>query len=423
MQQFDLSVRVVGFRVFRLFQVSVGFEVAGHGDARLSTAGPRRRDTICAGAQRPLYYVVDWLPPDFGAVGQYALLFAREIAASGRSVTVVGLTSGPRRNQMERLGTAELEIRRIPAKPYNKTGLVRRLLWSLGANLKLVAEVIRDPHSRNAEVLFTGSPPFMLFFALTVKWLRGAKLIYRITDFYPEVLIAALGRRPWPLVLFEKLTWWFRRKVDSFQALGEDQRRLLVAGGIEPARIQLKRDVPPVLVTGNERPLSKPFELRSCRVLLYSGNYGVAHEVDTVVNGLLKHRQAGGEFGLWLNASGAAPGGIIHQLQKADVPVVHTQPGPLDQLPKLLAAADVHLITLRSEFSGLVLPSKIYACLSSRRPILFVGPKTSDVHFLCSQSGEAYEQVEPGDVFGFELALDRLSNQLNGNVRLRGQLN
>ena len=43
---------------------------------------------------RPLFYVVDWLPPEFGAVGQYAVLFATEIAASGRRVELIGLTSG-----------------------------------------------------------------------------------------------------------------------------------------------------------------------------------------------------------------------------------------------------------------------------------------------------------------------------------------
>jgi hypothetical protein len=28
--------------------------------------------------QQRLVYICDWLPPDFGAVGQYAMLFARE---------------------------------------------------------------------------------------------------------------------------------------------------------------------------------------------------------------------------------------------------------------------------------------------------------------------------------------------------------
>jgi len=33
-----------------------------------------------------LVYICDWLPPDFGAVGQYALQFSREEAARGKSV-------------------------------------------------------------------------------------------------------------------------------------------------------------------------------------------------------------------------------------------------------------------------------------------------------------------------------------------------
>jgi hypothetical protein len=46
--------------------------------------------------------------------------------------------------------------------------------------------------------------------------IRNARLVYRITDFYPEVLIAELGRRQW-LVAIERLTWLLRRKVDAFE--------------------------------------------------------------------------------------------------------------------------------------------------------------------------------------------------------------
>lgn len=361
--------------------------------------------------QRRLFYVVDWLPPDFGAVGQYAMLFGREIAKSGRMVSLIGLTSGVRETRSEIFDTGVLEITRIRAMRYEKSNLINRLLWSLRTNFRLIWEIIRDPRSHNAQILFTGSPPFMLFFAVLAKWLRRARLIYRITDFYPEVLIAALGRRPLPLVLFESLTWWFRKRVDAFQVLGEDQRRLLIAGGISTDRITLKRDVSPISITGNELPVQVPSELASMKVLLYSGNFGVAHETDTVVNGLIRHHQVGGPFGLWLNASGSGVKSIAARLGGARVPFVRTEPGSLEQLPSLLAAADVHLITLRTEFSGLVLPSKIYACLSSGRPILFVGPKSSDVHLLCTEARHpGYEQVEPGDVDGFARALARLAS-------------
>ena len=108
--------------------------------------------------------------------------------------------------------------------------------------------------------------------------------------FLPEVLIAALGKSPLPLRLFEKLTWWFRERVRTFEVLGEDQRHLLLAGGIPPNRIRLKRDISPVQVSDEVKPAQKPRGVGVAKeFFLYSGNYGVAHETETIVQGLIRH--------------------------------------------------------------------------------------------------------------------------------------
>jgi glycosyltransferase involved in cell wall biosynthesis len=360
-----------------------------------------------------LFYVVDWLPPEFGAVGQYGVVFAREMASAGRRVVLVGLTTGSSRSEIERFGSGgTLEISRIAISTYDKTKYASRLLWLLKANFYLIASVTRDPRSRGGEILFTGAPPFILFFAVIAKYIRGARLIYRITDFYPEVIIAELGRKSVPLSIFEWLTWAMRGRLDLFQALGEDQRKLLIAGGIPPHRIVLKRDLCPVPMTGRERPMCPPPALCGHPILLYSGNYSVAHEIETVIEGLIRHRQNGNNsrLGLWLSASGKNVASIEQRLRRANVPVACTKPVALEDLPSLLAAADVHLITLRNQFSGIVLPSKVYACIASGRPILFVGPESSDVHLLCRRGRLInYERVEPGDSDGFAAAIERLA--------------
>ena len=88
------------------------------------------------------------------------------------------------------------------------------------------------------------------------------------------------------------------------------------------------------------------------------------------------------------------------------------RPVPLDQLPGLLLAADAHLITLRDPFVGYVLPSKVYACLESRRDVLYVGSRQSDVHLLCSQAClGGYFQVEVGDVEGLARALEEIADR------------
>jgi hypothetical protein len=249
----------------------------------------------------------------------------------------------------------------------------------------------------------------MLFFAVFLKVLRRVRLIYRITDFYPEVIIAEKGTRPLALRSLAQLTWFLRRRVDAFEALGEDQKQILMRGGIPADRITVKRDRSPVTISVDPHPYPRPPELANRKILLYSGNYGVPHDIDTVVEGLLRHHRAGGaQFGLWLNASGRNADVIADRLNAANVPLARSRPVPLHELASLLAAADVHLITLRPAFSGIVLPSKVYACIASQRPILFVGPESSDVHLLCSQADNlSYARVEPGDPAGFAAALEQ----------------
>jgi hypothetical protein len=357
--------------------------------------------------------VVDWLPPDFGAVGQYGMIFAREIAQSGRRVCLIGLTSATADTRCEIYPRGGLLcIKRIATLRYNKARYLRRLLWTFTTNLRLIWEVIRDPASSGADILFTGAPPFMLFFAFAAKLLRRGRLIYRITDFYPEVIIVALGWRPLTLCLLERFTWLMRRHVDVFEALGEDQRQVLITNGIAHERITLKRDVCPIPISGQELPSPHPPELAGRKVLLYSGNYGVAHEIDTVVEGLtLHHRNGSGRFALWLNASGTNVGVVEMRLRSAGIPVARTVPVPIEQFAGVLVAADAHLITLRVPFACFVLPSKVYGCISSRRPILFIGPRSSDVHLLCTQARlPTYEQIEPGDASAFSAALERLAD-------------
>jgi glycosyltransferase involved in cell wall biosynthesis len=47
-------------------------------------------------------------------------------------------------------------------------------------------------------------------------------------------------------------------------------------------------------------------------------------------------------------------------------------------LPHSLTAPDVHLVTLRPEWEGLVMPSKLYGALAAGRPVVFVGDPEGD---------------------------------------------
>jgi hypothetical protein len=359
--------------------------------------------------RKRLVYICDWLPPDFGAVGQYAVLFAREWATEGWDVTLVGLTSGKTsRKTAEPIGGGSLEVLRIHRRTYQKQKLASRLVWTVASNILLLAAAVRAIRRSDA-VLFTGSPPLMVHFIAPLNLLLRKRLIYRITDFHPECLIAERGNSGPILRLLLRLTQFWRRRVDSFEVLGIDQAQRLEDCGIAAGRIRLKRDPSPVTFTQGQMPLPLPGELRGgSGIILYSGNWGVAHDENTFIEAYTQYSYQS-RYGLkfWLNATGAKADRVEHKLRSRGVPVYRSSLVPLDDLPRLLLAADVHLVTLRNSFVGYVLPSKIHACIESGKRVLFVGSQNSDIHLLASQalSSDRYCRVDVGDVEGLVIAL------------------
>ena len=154
-------------------------------------------------------------------------------------------------------------------------------------------------------ILFTGSPPFLIHLLAPLKLLWKGRLVYRITDFHPECLIAARVRPSRALGLLLALDEFLAPPHLGFEVLGEDQyapsRETGVRRLASPWCATARRSLSPA--ADALEPL--PEALARCCVLLYSGNYGMAHEVDTVAEGYARHRREGtGRVRLWLSAVG-----------------------------------------------------------------------------------------------------------------------
>jgi len=359
--------------------------------------------------ERRLVLFSDSLPPDFGAVGQYALLRAEAFARRGHDVNLFGLTSGVGSVVRAACGAGVLTTTRIPAPGVPRNSLSARLAWTVWTNLRLVCTAWSRLRVADG-ILFTGSPPFLIQFLapLRLLLLKG-RLVYRITDFHPECLIAARERPSKSLELLRRLTNFWRRRVDAFEVLGHDQWRRLRAQGIADERIALVRDVSPIDLSQRPPAAPLPPALQGKVVLLYSGNFGVAHDWTTVAEGYERHHRSGsGRVHLWLNATGAGAEQLSDYLSARQVPFFRSTPVPLSQLPGVLQAADAHLITLKDAFVGLVMPSKVYASLDLRAAVVFVGSAESDVDLLMRGAGLPYRRVSCGDAAGFARALESL---------------
>ncbi len=360
--------------------------------------------------ERRIVIIADWLPPDFGAVGQYMELRARAFAERGHEVTLIGLSSAGDSIRSESLGQGRLTEIRLGARPVPRGSFVARSLWTLWTDLRLLLAGFGRLRSADG-ILFTGSPPFMIHLLAPLRFLWRGKLVYRITDFHPECTIAALPRPSPALAALLAVTNFWRRRVDGFEVLGLDQKRRLQATGIGAERIALVRDGSPVVFGEADTREPIPPDLAGSSVLLYSGNYGVAHEIDTVAEGYARHhREGSGRVRLWLSATGGGADDLARRLTAQGLPFHRSAPVPIERLAGLLRAPTAHLVTLKDPFVGYVMPSKIYACVESGRPVLFVGSADSDVNLLAEAEAAAYWRVACGDVAGFAAALEKVAD-------------
>jgi hypothetical protein len=365
-------------------------------------------------------YICDWLPPDFGAVGQYSLIFARSQATEGRRVVLGGLSSHGHQEVIEACGKGRLRIVKLATRPYEKANFKTRILWTLKTNTRIVIGLWSELWACD-EIRFTGSPPLLLHWIAPLNLLLRKRLVYRITDFHPECLIAARDQPTWWLGLVYRLTRFWRRRVTAFEVLGEDQKARLIESGISEERISIKPDRSPVVIHEGTMPLERPKIGVGKVLLLYSGNWGVAHDYSTFLEGYRQHHGEGsGRVVLWLNATGAAVERIETFLRDERLPYLRSALVPLEQLASLLVTPDAHLITLSDAFVGYVLPSKVHGCIASKKPILFIGSDRSDVHRLCLDSRAGYARVSVGDVARCIAALEVLAEGIKWEHGVHG---
>jgi colanic acid biosynthesis glycosyl transferase WcaI len=230
-------------------------------------------------------------------------------------------------------------------------------------------------------------PPFLPLAAVPAALIHSDRRFYWWTmDLYPEALVAAHLIRP--NEFSDNILRWFNeiglRKMSGVIALGEKQKERLQCYKAWKGDVGFSIVVPPwdlrPLVTNKSaaESLRARYGWSSKKVALYAGNLGEGHLFREIVHaaGLLHDQQRSD----WLFVF-ACRGKGVSELKKIahDLPNIFvTDYLPPQDAAGLLSAADVHVVTMKQGWEGVIVPSKLYGILSTNAPVLFVGPRDSD---------------------------------------------
>lgn len=296
-----------------------------------------------------------------------------------------------------------VRIRRIPRLFGGDIHRLKALrqLWFYACALPLL--LLR----RRPDLVVTQTnPPLVVPLAVLAAALQRRPCMIIAQDIYPEVMLAhgMLRAQSAAARWLSRVFAWAYRRARSVVSLGPVMTERLLAKGVAPERIVEICN----WATGEERVVRGPdnrlrgeWGLDGCCVLLYSGNLGIAHDVETPIRALQVLRGRVPNLRLVFVGKGSRleqARALVRQLQLDDA-VQFRSFVPLEWLPHSLGLADAALVTLRSGFEGLVVPSKLLGYMARGVPTLYVGPDSDVARFVARSGGGAC--IEGGKVEAF----------------------
>jgi glycosyltransferase involved in cell wall biosynthesis len=353
--------------------------------------------------------------PDHASTAQHLTDLAESLAEQGHEVHVLCSRGGYKPGQPP-LPSREVqngvEIRRVGA-----TSLGRRSLWMRYADYfsfyALAAwKALALP--RFDVVVTLTTPPLIGLVGTLLRRLRGSSHVCWSMDLHPDASLAlGMMSRANPVV---RLLAWLGdaivRSADRVVVLGAYMADRILAKNVRPPRLvtipvwSRRDEVVPLPREGH--PLREALGLGDRFVAMYSGNLGLAHDFGDVLEAARRLRGREDIVFLFVG-DGPRLDEVLRAKQEDGLENVRLLGYfPREQLRDSLSLADVHLITLRREMTGIVVPGKLYGAMASGRPALFVGPEHCESADAVREA-ECGVSIRPGDVAGIVSTIERLA--------------
>jgi glycosyltransferase involved in cell wall biosynthesis len=237
------------------------------------------------------------------------------------------------------------------------------------------------------------TPPIIGLIGTLLGALRGSRHVYWSMDLHPDASLA-LGRMSRKRLFIQFLAWLSAlayRRADRVVVLGPYMADRIAQKHVAPERIvtisvwSRRDEIYPIPRAAN--PLRKALELGDKFVVMYSGNLGLAHTFEEFLAAARRLRERADIVFLFVG------GGPRLQEVEAAVKLDALENVrlldyvPRSQLHASLTMADLHLISMRPEMTGIVVPGKLYGAMAAGRPLVFVGPEHCESADTIRQAG------------------------------------
>jgi len=367
--------------------------------------------------------VTHYFPPEIGAPQARLSALASIWAAGGDDVTVLtGMPSHPtgvlppayRRAVFRRERADGYRVLRTWLYATPNEGVARKTLGHLSFMASSV--LLGGRAAGRADVVLVSSPTF---FSILSGWLlarmKRARFVVEVRDLWPAIFVelgVLTNRRV--IALLERLELAAYAVADQVVVVSEGFRADLIRRGVPPAKVHTIRNGVDTARFTAATGAGRDWRARlgagagDCLVL-YAGTHGISQALPAIADAAA--RVAAQPGGASVRFAFVGDGGDKRRLERrvAELGLRNTVllPGvPHEQMPELLAAADICLVPLRDvPLFATFIPSKMFECLAAGKTV--VGSVTGEAAQLLAEAGAVV--VPPEDSGALAAAIGALA--------------
>ncbi len=336
------------------------------------------------------FFVNRFYAPDHSATSQLLTDLAEYQVKKGDRVTVI--TSRLKYGRSDRELSANevingVNVVRVWTSAFGRGSLAGRACDFLTFYFSAFVALLR--HMRKGDLVVAKTDPPMISVVVAIaSVIRRARMVNWLQDLFPEVADAADMRiaKGVPGRLLKTIRNWSLRKARFNVAIGHImaqriQNELADNGAtIVIPNWVIHSDLTPV--DRDKNRLRQEWQLQSQFVVGYSGNLGLAHDCQAILDAIRKLKSHESIRFLFIGG-GAGYDHILLEAQKSQLDNVSFKPyQDLDLLSESLSVPDIHLVSLLPEMEGLIVPSKMYGVLAVGRPMMFIGDDSGEIGSL-----------------------------------------
>lgn len=357
--------------------------------------------------------VTEYFYPDTASTGQLMTDLAEGLQERGLDMTVYtgqpNYHSGDNKKQPRLSIYNNVMVKRIRAPQLRQSSLPKRLFnWGIFTVWMFFAMLFSRPE-KEREVIFVSNPPFLPVAMWLACRIRGWDYTYIVYDLYPDQPVELDYIKEGGMI---HRVWGFLNKRAFLAAV-----HVVALGPVMKERISRNAgpffDSSKVEIIHNwedeefiqpreksENWFSKEHDLVDPFTVLYSGNIGDFHDLETLVQAAAEFEDEEVQF--LIIGEGDNKERIVSLAEELGLrgDTVRFLPyQPWDDLPYSLTSADASVVTVKEGFEGICVSSKLYTAMAAGEPVLTIAQPDDDESRIVDQF-DAGIHVAQGDVAG-----------------------